>query len=157
MAEKPSGRKAALVDAAGRSKQAAAEQTGIATACLELHGAGPQTSPAVFQIQLTVNVNSYPFVVLEGSIGGDICRDPGTSWIVTDGLFGPYLSIEARRMLLANAPAEAEALLIGACSQTLSISGDFQAPDSYAGVYGFDGDTSEFAHTTLFKGWQACL
>jgi hypothetical protein len=155
MVDKLPGAKVALVDATGR-KKAAAEQTGIATACLELHGAGPDTSPAVFEIQLTVNANTYPFVVLDGSIGGGICRVIGTSWTVTDGSFGPHLSIEAKRIPLPNAPADAEALLSGPCSQTLNISGNFQAPDSYAGVYGFDGDTTDFIHTTLFKGWQAC-
>ncbi len=155
MSDKPTDARSTLVDATGRSK-AAAEPTGIATACLELHGAGADTPPSVFEIQLTVNVNTYPFVVLEGSISGSICRVPGTVWAVIDGSFGPHLAIEAKRMPLAIATADAEALLRGSCAQTVSISGDFQAPDSYAGVYGFNGDTADFIHTTLFKGWQAC-
>jgi hypothetical protein len=156
MTDKPDRPPTALFDATGIRRQAAAEQTGIATACLELHGFGPETSPSVFQIQLVVNVNSYPFIVLEGTIGGDIGRAVGTSWIVTEGSFGPYLLIEAKNTPLVNAPADAAALHVELGSQTVSISGDLQAPDSYAGVYGFDKYTSEYAHTTLFKGWQDC-
>jgi hypothetical protein len=149
---------AAFVDAKGRRRRtsSATEQTGIATACFELYGAGPETSPALFAIQLIVNANTYPFVVLEGSIGGDISRVPGTSWIVTSGSFGPYLSIDAKQVPLTNAPVDLEALSDVPWAQSLSISGDFQAPDSYAGLYGFDGATDEFIHTMLFKGWQAC-
>jgi hypothetical protein len=154
MAGQPTGEKVVRVDAAGRRRDAG-EQTGTATACFELHGAGPETAPAVFDIELTVNVNSYPFAVLEGSIGGGICTVFGTFWTVTSGSFGTRLNIEAERMPPANAP-EAEAMITGPCSKTLTISGEFQAPDSYAGVYGFDGDTADFIHTTLFKGWQAC-
>jgi hypothetical protein len=155
MTDKPPEARVALVDAAGRSR-AAAEPTGTATACFELHGAGPETRPAIFAIQLLVNVNTYPFIVLEGSVSGGICQVPGTAWKVTDGSFGPQLFIEAKRMPLPIVAAEAEAVLGGPCSQTVSISGNFQAPDSYAGVYGWDGDTAAFIHTTLFKGWQAC-
>lgn len=156
MADEPAETRPTLLDAAGRSR-AAAQPTGSAIACLELHGAGPETAPAVFSIQLKVSVNTYPFVVLEGSIGGDICRSPGTDWVVTGGSFGPRLFIEAKRVSLSIATtADVEALLGGPCAQTLSIEGSFQIPDSYAGVYGFDGDTADFIHTTLFKGWQAC-
>jgi hypothetical protein len=154
MPDRPPEARVTLVDAAGRSR-AAAEPTGTATACFELHGAGPETRPAIFAIQLLVNVNTYPFIVLEGSISGGICQVPGTVWKVTDASFGPQLFIEAKRTPLPVAAAEAESILGGPCSQTVSISGTFQAPDSYAGVYGWDGDTADFIHTTLFKGWEA--
>jgi hypothetical protein len=155
MPEKPSETRATLVDAAGRSR-AAAEPTGTATACFELHGAGPETRPAIFAIQLLVEVNTYPFIVIEGTISGGICQVPGTSWKVTDGSFGPQLFIEAKRTPLSIATTEVAAVPGAPCSQTLSISGSFQAPDSYAGAYGWDGDIADFIHTTLFKGWQAC-
>jgi len=123
-----------------------------ATACLELHA-----GPTVFQIQLVVNPNTYPFLVLAGSIGGDICTHPGTGWQVTGGSFGPNLVIAATRGPLSNAPANA-ASLIGdrGCGRSIGIVGFFQAPDSYAGTYGFEGLNNEFSHTTLFKGWQPC-
>jgi hypothetical protein len=155
MSDKPIGARSTLVDATGRIK-VAAEPTGIATACLELHGVGPEPPLSVFEIQLTVNVNIYPFVVLEGSISGTIYHVPGTRWAVTSGSFGPRLAIEAEMIPLSIETADAKALLSGPYGYTVSISGDFQAPDSYAGAYGFNGDTADFIHTTLFKGWQAC-
>jgi hypothetical protein len=152
-----------FVDTAGRrttgegQQQATPAGVGAATACLELHGNG-QGGPVVFEIQLTVNPNTYPFAVLAGSIRGGICQVPGTAWEVFSSSFGPTLAIQARRNPLGNQALVATATLVvdSSCSQTISISGTFQPPGSYTGVYGFDGATSDFVHTTLFKGWQAC-
>jgi hypothetical protein len=129
-----------------------------AIAFLELHGVPgtpEQGRAVVFEIQLTVNPNVYPFLVLDGAIGGDICTEIGTQWVVTGGSLGQTLVLEAKRLPLGNAPPNTE--LVTSCAHTLSISGVFQPPDSYAGAYGSDGSNSDFAHTTLFKGWQTSL
>jgi hypothetical protein len=124
-----------------------------ATACLELHGVGNGGS-VTFEIQVIVNPNTYPFLILGGSIRGDICtvRD---QWVVTGGSFGPHLVIAAKRVPLANSPNIA-AFGGTSCATDLRVVGFFQAPDSYAGSYGTNGSDSDFSHTTLFKGWHAC-
>ena len=150
-------------DASGRvledeaAHQAARASAGISTvtACLELHGVGHGGS-VVFQIQLRVNPNTYPFLALGGSIGGDICNEVTTRWVVTGGSFGPHLVIEAKRVPLGNAPPATAAAGGSTCATSMSIVGFFQAPDSYAGTYGTLGSNSDFSHTTLFKGWHAC-
>jgi hypothetical protein len=140
------------------SHQAAREIPGIrpATACLELHGVGNGGS-VIFEIQLIVNPNTYPFLILGGSVRGDICNVPADQWAVTGGSFGPYLAIEARRIPPVNAPPNTASVISGSsCATTMSVVGFFQAPDSYAGSYGFSGSNSDFSHTTLFKGWHIC-
>jgi len=44
-----------------------------ATACFELHGVG-QGDSVVFEIQVIVNPHLYPFLILGGTFGGDICN-----------------------------------------------------------------------------------
>jgi hypothetical protein len=135
-----------------------------ATACFELHAIGQPGQPsAVFEIQLVVNPNTYPFTVLEGSIRGDICQVIGTAWKVTSASFDTGLLIEAERVPLevtgdplSNASVETALPAGSECMRTMSLSGSFHVPDSYSGEYGFDGSNSDFQHTTLFKGWQAC-
>ncbi len=152
----------AFFDASGRqvidqaAHQAARMPAGTATACLELHGVG-QGGAVVFKIEVKVNPNSYPFLILGGKIGGDICNVLTTQWVVTGGSLGSNLVIEAKRVRPSNAPPNA-ALVAGEsnCATTLSVIGFFQAPNSYAGTYGSDGSNSDFSHTTLFKGWDAC-
>lgn len=127
-----------------------------ATACLELHGVG-QGGSVVFQIQVIVNPNTYPFLILGGTVGGDICNAVSTHWVVTGGSFGPNLVIEAKRLPLVNAPSSIASVVGGSsCATSIIVFGHFQAPDSYAGTYGFDGSNSDFSHTTLFKGWLIC-
>jgi hypothetical protein len=127
-----------------------------ATACLELHGIG-QGGAVIFNIQVTVDPNTYPFLILEGSIGGDICQVPLTQWVITGGSFGPQLFIDAKRLPLVLDPTAIGP--IGGdegCAKTMRIIGTFQAPDSYAGTYGTEGSSFDFSHTTLFKGWHSC-
>jgi hypothetical protein len=154
----------AFFDASGRqvidqaAHQAARIHPGIgtATACLELHGIG-QGGAVVFKIEVKVNPNSYPFLILGGKIGGDICNVLTTQWVVTGGSLGSNLVIEAKRVRPSNAPPEAAlAASQGNCATTLSVVGFFHAPNSYAGTYGTNGSNSDFSHTTLFKGWDAC-
>src|SRR5277367_4730689 len=74
-----------------------------ATACLELRSTSPgigglggriappasgSNVPTVIDIQVVVDLNTYPFVVQEGSIRGNIYSAPGTGWKVTWGYFG---------------------------------------------------------------------
>jgi|SRR3954451_9681721 len=123
-----------------------------ATACLELHAAG-----VVFKIQVIVNPNAYPFLIVGGAITGDICNGLTTHWVVSGGSFGSNLVIEAKRVPLANAPAAIGSVAgSGDCATSMSIVGSYRAPDSYAGTYGTNGSSAEFSHTTLFKGWNAC-
>jgi hypothetical protein len=150
-----------LFDAAGSEIKGQADieaarlaGVGTATACLELHGTG-QGGSVVFTIQLMVNPNTYPFLVLGGFIGGDICNTPATLWKVTSGSFGPTLLIQAKRGPPVNTP-NAPLVVGSSCALTMTAVGFFQAPDSYAGTYGFNGSSSDFSHTTLFKGWQPC-
>jgi hypothetical protein len=148
----------AFFDAYGRRvKDHAAHQAarisaaaGTATACLELHAAG-----VVFKIEVKVNPSSYPFLILGGSIRGDICNDLGTQWEVTGGSLGSNLIVHAQRLPLPVAPSTA-ALAASSCATSISVIGNFHTPSSYAGTYGFGGSSSDFSHTTLFKGWNAC-
>jgi hypothetical protein len=116
---------------------AAAAPAATTTACLELrNGAGVD-----WTIQVTVNPNTYPFLVTSGTIKGTICGSP---WTVTGGSLDNALRIDARRA----GP--------GSCASTVTIVGQFQNPSSWRGTYGFDGSSTSFTHTTLFKGWSAC-
>jgi len=147
-------------DASGRrvtdqaAHQAARTPAGIgtATACLELHA-----GTVVFKIEVKVNPNSYPFLILGGKIGGDICNVLTTQWVVTGGSLGSNLVIEAKRVRPSNAPPGAAlAAGDGSCATSMSIIGSFHAPNSYAGTYGTNGSNFDFSHTTLFKSWDAC-
>jgi hypothetical protein len=153
-------------DTSGRRIEGEGERQGVeatarpqtVTACFELRGTGApeQGGPVTFEVQLVVNPNTYPFVVQSGSISGDICRVLGTHWVVTEGSFGPTLSIQARRTPDTNAPSASQLVGPRPCAQAMSIIGVFQPPASYAGTYGTDGSDNDFVHTTLFKGWQPC-
>lgn len=149
---------AGVFDAAGRSS-AYNEQVVIrpAVACFELRGvSAPKLIAPIFQIQLSVRIDTYPFVVLGGTISGDICSALGMRWAVTEGSFGTDLALHAVLTPLAVGLAERVTVLSDCASTTIDISGVFQGPDSYAGPYGFDNAPYEFSHVTLFKGWQAC-
>ena len=123
-------------DATGRviteAQAKAAPPTAQAEACLTLYN-----GPAVkWQISVTFNPNTYPFVITKGSITGTICGSP--KGIVTGGSIGPNLLIEGN--------------LDGGsgCASTVTIVGHYQNPASYAGTYGFNGSSTEFPHTTLY-------
>jgi hypothetical protein len=100
-----------------------------------------------------------PYVVLEGSLRGDIFMPPGTGWRVTKGSFfdGSFLVVAGELGPLDIDPGTTEALNPptehGASS--IVIIGVGKAPLTYPGVLGFSAFPS-IPHTTLFKGWQAC-
>jgi hypothetical protein len=129
---------APVADYAAQAEAVKAAVVGQATACFELHNG----ASVVWEIQVTLNPNTYPFHVLGGTIRGTICGSP--AWTVTSGSFGTTLALEAFR----TGP--------GACASRVDIVGNFQTPSSYAGTYGFDGSRTSFPHTTLFKGWNPC-
>jgi hypothetical protein len=127
-----------VADHAAQEEAVKAAVVGTATACFELHnGAG-----VVWEIQVTINPNTYPFHVLAGTIKGTICGSP--AWAVTSGSFGTTLVLEAFHTGG------------GSCASRVDIVGNFQTPSSYAGTYGFNGSRTTFPHTTLFKGWNPC-
>jgi hypothetical protein len=126
-----------------------------ATACLELHGTGHGGS-VIFDILLIVNPHTYPFQILEGTISRDICNAPFTQWVVTGGSFGPSLFIDARRIPFELEPAAIGPINDNNCAKTMRIIGSFQVPNSYMGTYGTEGSSTDFSHTTLFKGWNTC-
>ena len=103
-----------------------------ATACLTLYN-GPSVK---WQITVTFNPNTYPFVITGGSIKGTICGSP--KGVVTGGSMGPNLLIHG------NLEGGAS------CASTVTIVGHYQDPSSYAGTYGFDGSSTNFSHTTLY-------
>ena len=119
-----------LITAEEASKLAVA--TAHAAACFTLYN-GPTVK---WQISVTFNPNTYPFVITGGTIKGTICGSP--KGVVTGGSFGPNLVIHGT-------------LDGGAgCAATVTIVGHYQDPSSYAGTYGFDGSSTEFSHTTLY-------
>jgi hypothetical protein len=128
----------------------------------------------VIEIQVQVALNGpqdLPF--LEGSLRGDICTEPGTTWRVIGGLspaIPPYkrshfdqtsLQIWAERGPLEIDPTAAKAAgaAPGGCANAIYILGSYWNPGLYRGVYLFPpisgiGDIK--GHQTLFKGWQPC-
>jgi hypothetical protein len=103
------------------------------TACLQLYN-----DTAVFNFQLTLDPDIYPYIITGGTITGSIC---GAPWTVTGGSLGKSLSIKGKR-----AP-------IPSCTSTISVTGNFDIPDSYIGTYGFDGLSNAFNQHTLFLGY----
>ena len=106
-----------------------------ATACLQLHAGA-----AVFNLNVTINPDVFPYTVTGGSITGNIC---GAPWAITGGSLGATLSINGQR----NPPASG-------CASTISIAGGFANPTSYIGTYGFNGSNTAFNHRTLFLGFE---
>jgi hypothetical protein len=103
------------------------------TACLQLY-----IDTAVFNFNVTIDPDVYPYTITGGTITGSIC---GAPWTVTGGSLGTSLSIKGQR-----AP-------ISSCSSTISVTGKFDVPDSYIGTYGFDGSSNVFDQHTLFLGY----
>ena len=101
------------------------------TACLQLHAGA-----AVFNVNVTINPDVFPYTVTGGSISGNIC---GAPWTVTGGTLGATLSINGQR----NPP-------VTGCATTISVQGGFANPTSYIGTYGFNGSSTMFNHHTLF-------
>lgn len=109
-----------------------AAATAQASACFTLYN-GPSLK---WQINITFNPNSYPFVITGGTITGNICGSP--KGVVTGGSFGPTLTIQGD---LNGGPT---------CANTVTIVGHFEEPAGYAGTYGFNGSSNQFPHTTLY-------
>lgn len=128
------------LDAAGNeveSREAVVTpQAAVSTACLEL-----RNGVVSFVIEVNVDPNTYPFVISGGTIKSGIC---GAPWNVTGGFMGTNLRIDATRQGS------------GSCANTIIIVGERQDPPSWRGTYGFDGPSSMFKHTTLFRGWDPC-
>lgn len=106
--------------------------------CLRLHnGAG-----ATWNIDLTINPNTFPYQITGGSIKGTICDSP--KWAVTGGSLGPTMTVNAKYTGTAS------------CAQKVSIVGNQRFPPSYKGTYGFNGPSTGFNHTSLFIGFGPC-
>lgn len=128
------------VDAAGttvdsRETATAAPAVGRATTTVEL-----RNGAVSFVIELTVDPNTYPFMITEGTIVSGIC---GAPWKVTNGYLGTTLLIEATRQGQ------------GSCANKITVVGEQVNPPAWRGTYGFDGESSSFRHTTLFREWRA--
>jgi len=106
-----------------------------ATACLQLHLGG-----TVFNFNLNIDADTYPYHVTGGAITGGIC---GAPWHVTGGTLGSSLTINGA----INTPHSG-------CANTISVVGNANTPSGYAGTYGFDGSSTMFSHHTLFLGFQ---
>jgi hypothetical protein len=95
---------------------------------------------AVFNLNVTINPDVFPYTVTGGSITGNIC---GAPWAITGGSLGATLSVNGQR----NPPASG-------CASTISIAGGFANPTSYIGTYGFNGSSTMFNHRTLLLGFE---
>jgi hypothetical protein len=115
-------------------------QAAAKTACIELHN-----GVVTFTINVNFDPNTYPFLVTGGTITAGIC---GAPWALTGGSLGNSLRIEATRQGT------------GSCANTIIILGETlggaQNPPSWRGTYGFDGASTSFQHTTLFRGYNPC-
>jgi hypothetical protein len=107
-----------------------------ATACFQLNNGG-----ATFFINANIDLSTYPYNIVGGNIGGNICDAP--NWTLTSGTVGGSLTINGTHTGT------------GACAATIQVTGNFGAPDTYPGTYGFP--TSAFPHRTMFLGFnRAC-
>ena len=107
-----------------------------ATACFQLNNGA-----VTFFINANIDVNAYPYNIVGGSIGGNICDAP--NWTLTSGSVGNAITINGTHTGT------------GACAATITITGNFGAPDSYPGTYGFPA--AAFSHRTMFLGFnRAC-
>jgi hypothetical protein len=138
-----------LFDASGRpidDVQAALEAAAVSaqdTACLEL-----RNGDLTFYIEVVFNdPNTYPLLILGGTISGDICG-ANPPWLITGGSMGPSLRIEPVR----RAPA--------CCATGVTVLGEFQPPAIYRGTYVFTYPPPivgrQWPHTTLFRNWGPC-
>ena len=97
-----------------------------ATACLQLH-----LGSTVFNFNMTINADVYPYPITGGSITGSICQAP---WTVTGGSLGNGLVIHGQRTPVSG------------CATTIAVVGNYNNPSSYLGTYGFDGSSTMFDH-----------
>jgi hypothetical protein len=120
----------------GGPEAAAALATSVspATACLQLH-----LGSTVFNFNVNINADVYPYAITGGTITGSICQAP---WSVTGGSLGNALTITGQRTPVAG------------CANTVHVVGNFNNPSSYIGTYGFNGSSNQFDHHTLFLGYD---
>src|SRR3954469_7661789 len=76
--KKPGGKADANGHVGAEAGKVAAKALGVTKACVELHNGG-----AVFDFDLTINPDVYPFPITGGTIKGSICDSP--NWQVTGG------------------------------------------------------------------------
>lgn len=126
---------------------------GTAVGCFELYSGG-----TVIEIQVVVDLvrGLLPYVVLDGSLRGDIFTPPGTAWRMTAG------SLNASSLFFAGElgpleidPGATEASNLASGASSILIIGIGKGPQTYPGRLGFSAFPS-IPHTTLFKGWQGC-
>jgi hypothetical protein len=104
-------------------------------ACLQLHLGG-----VVFNFNVTINPNAYPYPITGGTITGSIC---GAPWQVTGGSLGNSLQISGHK-----SPP------VAGCASTINVVGNYNPPGGYIGTYGFNGSSTMFSHHTLFLGFN---
>jgi hypothetical protein len=142
---------------------AAGPETETAIALFDLH-----SGSTVIKIELEVDLTvSNPYVAVGGTVTGVPSMSPEFEpWAVTSGsvgisgqmtansLAGQSMLVVAERTHLGSTEntATAEALNVGPSS--LIMIGFGRPPDTYPGIWGYDGFLFEFFHDTLFLGWQ---
>jgi hypothetical protein len=104
-----------------------------ATACFQLNNGA-----VTFFVNANLDVGVYPYNIVGGNIGGNICDAP--NWSLTGGTVGNTITINGTHTGA------------GACAATIQISGNFGAPDTYVGQYGFPA--AAFPHRTMFLGFN---
>jgi hypothetical protein len=135
------GDKNQFFDAQGRAVSSKEESLAIAagpgsrTAYFELHnGAGVTWDIEVFFTP------QFPYTITGGTIRGTICSSP--SWKVTGGTMGPSITINGSNVCPSSG-----------CASSVTIVGKCQCPPSYNGTYGFNGSSTMFNHSLLFRGY----
>lgn len=98
---------------------------------LTLHNGG-----VTFEVEAQIDPNTYPFRLTGGQITSGIC---GAPWDITGGYLGDDMRLDAKRAGQ------------GSCADTITVVGEFVHPAAYRGTYGFNGTSSSFRHTTLYR------
>ena len=94
----------------------------------------------MFNFNVTINPNAYPYPITGGTITGSIC---GAPWQVTGGSLGNNLTIIGHK-----SPP------VAGCASSINVVGNFNAPAGYVGTYGFNGSSTMFNQHTLFLGFN---
>lgn len=175
----PAEFRAALgLPAEARSAESLPVASEIGTACFELHlgsetgafvseakGAQVPAPPPqmVIPFQVTVDLTTYPYVVLSGTFIFD--SPEVTGWEITQGQFGttgspttPYIPNADMLYILGEyLPRGIEGAEAEPADSPLSVQiiGWAKPPMSYSGLFVNAADDL-YNSNTLFKGWQAC-
>jgi hypothetical protein len=107
----------------------------VSRACLQLN-----LGAAIFNFNVTINPDVYPYTITGGTITGSIC---GAPWAVTGGSLSNSLIMHGQK-----SPP------VAGCATTITVVGNFDNPSSYIGTYGFNGSSTSFNHHTLFLGYD---